>query len=81
MDDDLALEQIRNLLQANPDSPLAQLLRASIASSHASLTSPAPTTNMQHPAAAMQALVGLLRATSRDSMQLAILQLHHARQP
>jgi hypothetical protein len=33
---------------------------------------------MRQPAAAMQALVGLLRASTRDAMQLSILQLHQA---
>ena len=69
------LEAIRKLLQANPDSPLAQLLRESIS---ASKFLPATQVNMQHPTAAMQALVGLLRANTREQMQLAILQLHQS---
>ena len=66
------LESIRILLQENPDSPLAQLLRDSVGGNTPSMA------NLQHPAAAMQALVGLLRAKTCESMQLSILQLHQA---
>ena len=69
------LEAIRTLLQQNPESPLAQLLREAVGAS--GFKSPAMV-NMQHPVAAMQALVGLLRATTRDTMQLSILQLHQS---
>lgn len=64
--------QIRNLLKENPESPLAQLLREAQAAHSAGGV------NMQHPAAAMQALVGLLRSKTRDAMQLSILQLHQS---
>ena len=67
------LEQIRYLLQQNPESPLAQLLKDAVGG-HAA----AGGVNMQHPAAAMQALVGLLRSRTRDAMQLSILQLHQS---
>jgi hypothetical protein len=69
------LEAIRTLLAQNPDSPLSQLLREAVGAS--GFMSPSMVT-MQHPAAAMQALVGLLRARTRDAMQLSILQLHQS---
>ena len=46
------LEAIRTLLQQNPDSPLAQLLREAQGGAGAGST-----LNMQHPAAAMQVTV------------------------
>ena len=59
------LESIKKLLSQNPDSPLAELLK--------DFKSPAMKNN-----ADLQALVGLLRAQTRDSMQLAIVQLHQS---
>ena len=67
------LEQIRVLLAENPDAPLTLLLNEV----GARPTAPSPR-SIQQPAAAMQSLVGLLRATTRESMQLSILQLHQA---
>ena len=71
------LEQIGILLSENPDSPLTQLLKEVVGIGASRGGVPTPNT-MRQPAAAMQALVGLLRAGSRDAMQLSILQLHQA---
>jgi len=69
------VEAIRTLLADNPDSPLAQLLQDSVGTSGD--ISPRMFKS-EKPAIALQALISLLRASSRESMQLAILQLHSA---
>jgi len=63
------LDAIKQLLQDNPESPLAGLLQGAFAGAPnlAALKKHQP---------ALNALVGLLRARSREAMQLAILQLH-----
>ena len=64
------IESIRSLLQENAESPLSALLQDAI--------DEAPAETKHEPQDAMQALVGLLRARTRDSMQLSILQLSRA---
>jgi hypothetical protein len=64
------LDAIRNLLEQNADSPLAQLMQEALSGSDL----PSVPGSL-----GSTALVGLLRANSRESMQLAIVQLHQER--
>ena len=75
------LDSIRSLLQDNGESPLSLLLQDAISND------PTPVGGMRGsaevwpqppPQEAMTALVGLLRAKDRDSMQMSILQLHRS---
>lgn len=63
------MEAIKQLLQDNPESPLANLLQGALSGT------PNVVALKKHQPA-MNALVGLLRARSREAMQLAVLQLH-----
>lgn len=70
------LAQIKQLLEENPESPLANLLEGAFSDR----TGDAPSTTKKH-VAVLSALVGLLRAQTREAMQLAIIQLHSLCKP
>ena len=68
------LEAIRRLLDENPESPLTQILQEAVGPNGTVSASPL---KKYERAQALDSLLGLLRARTRDAMQLALLQLHH----